>query len=131
MFPFYNQFQFPFFQFNRRRIDTISGIPVLRTTGVVATATEVRYDVNPCLFNRLPNEGFFVLDIRQASPTASAALPIGLEEEGNQPQSLLLNALSQQVQAGDLQNGIKYLIYYNKRSNIYQLTNSYPANIAG
>lgn len=38
---------FPFFfGRRRRRLNTISGIPVLRTTGVVTTSTEVRYDVN-------------------------------------------------------------------------------------
>ena len=52
MYPFYNvQPLFPFwgpflFGRRRRRLNTISGIPVLKTTGVVATSTEVRYDVN-------------------------------------------------------------------------------------
>lgn len=78
MFPFYNtQTSFPpfwgagfpfFFGRRRRRLNTISGIPVLRTTGVVTTSTEVRYDVNYADYRSLPNEGLFFLDVRQASP---------------------------------------------------------------
>lgn len=116
----------------RRRLNTISGIPVLRTTGVVATSTEVRYDVNYADYRSLPNEGLFFLDVRQASPTASASLPVGLSdsESDNTTQSLLRNALQEDVQAGDLQVNFRYLIYYNKCNNTYQLVNAYPANIA-
>lgn len=45
-------------------------------------------------------------------------------------QSLLRNALQEDVQAGDLQVNFRYLIYYNKCNNTYQLVNAYPANIA-
>lgn len=142
MFPFYNtQTSFPpfwgagfpfFFGRRRRRLNTISGIPVLRTTGVVTTSTEVRYDVNYADYRSLPNEGLFFLDVRQASPTASASLPVGLSdsESDNTTQSLLRNALQEDVQAGDLQVNFRYLIYYNKCNNTYQLVNAYPANIA-
>lgn len=141
MFPFYNTQQtlFPFGPFNpfffgrrRRRLNTISGIPVLRTTGVAATTTEVRYDVNHQEFLSLPNEGLFFLDVRQASATADAALPVGLSDENtenNATQSMLRNALQEEVQAGDLQLNFRYLIYYNKCNNTYQLVNAYPANI--
>ena len=142
MFPFYNtQTSFPpfwgagfpfFFGRRRRRLNTISGIPVLRTTGVVTTSTEVRYDVNYADYRSLPNEGLCFLDVRQASPTASASLPVGLSdsESDNTTQSLLRNALQEDVQAGDLQVNFRYLIYYNKCNNTYQLVNAYPANIA-
>ena len=40
------------------------------------------------------------------------------------------NALQEDVQAGDLQVNFRYLIYYNKCNNTYQLVNAYPANIA-
>lgn len=56
MFPFYNtQTSFPpfwgagfpfFFGRRRRRLNTISGIPVLRTTGVVTTSTDKQEIVN-------------------------------------------------------------------------------------
>lgn len=68
MFPFYNTQQtlFPFGPFNpfffgrrRRRLNTISGIPVLRTTGVSATTTEVRYDVNHQEFLSYPKKDCF------------------------------------------------------------------------
>lgn len=73
-----------------------------------------------------------ILDVRQASPTASASLPVGLSdsESDNTTQSLLRNALQEDVQAGDLQVNFRYLIYYNKCNNTYQLVNAYPANIA-
>lgn len=48
----------------------------------------------------------------------------------NTTQSLLRNALQEDVQAGDLQVNFRYLIYYNKCNNTYQLVNAYPANIA-
>lgn len=32
-------------------------------------------------------------------------------------------------EAGDLQLNFRYLIYYNKCNNVYQLVNAYPANI--
>lgn len=52
------------------------------------------------------------------------------EESDNTTQSLLRNALQEDVQAGDLQVNFRYLIYYNKCNNTYQLVNAYPANIA-
>lgn len=139
---FYNTQQtlFPFGPFNpfffgrrRRRLNTISGIPVLKTTGIAATTTEVRYDVNHQEFLSLPNEGLFFLDVRQASATADASLPVGLSDdnaENNTTQSMLRNALQEEVQAGDLQLNFRYLIYYNKCNNTYQLVNAYPTNIA-
>ena len=39
-------------------------------------------------------------------------------------------ALQEEVQAGDLQLNFRYLIYYNKCNNTYQLVNAYPTNIA-
>lgn len=114
-------------------LNTISGIPVLRTTGVSATTTEVRYDVNHQEFLSLPKEGLFFLDVRQASATADASLPVGLSDdnaENNTTQSMLRNALQEEVQAGDLQLNFRYLIYYNKCNNTYQLVNAYPTNIA-
>lgn len=73
MYPFYNTnqrlFPFPFFPFpgtgfnRRRRLNRISGIPVLKTTGVTASTTEVRYDVNEEEWRALPNEGLFFLDV--------------------------------------------------------------------
>lgn len=44
-------------------------------------------------------------------------------------QSMLRNALQEDVQAGNLQLNFRYLIYYNKCNNVYQLVNAYPANI--
>lgn len=118
-------------QWRRRRLNTISGIPVLKTTGVVATSTEVRYDVNYQEYRSLPNEGLFFLDVRQSSAEASASLPVGLSDGNseNNNQSMLRNALQEDVQAGDLQLNFRYLIYYNKCNNVYQLVNAYPANI--
>ena len=111
MYPFYNTnqrlFPFPFFPFpgtgfnRRRRLNRISGIPVLKTTGVTA------------------------------STTASADLPVTLKAEESTPDgtSMLRNALAEDVQAGDLKMTIRYMIYYNKCTKTYQLVNSYLANI--
>lgn len=92
-----------------------------------------KYDVNHQEFLSLPKEGLFFLDVRQASATADASLPVGLSDdnaENNTTQSMLRNALQEEVQAGDLQLNFRYLIYYNKCNNTYQLVNAYPTNIA-
>lgn len=131
MYPFYAITPFnPYFG-RRRRLRTITGIPVLKTTGVTATTTQVRYDVNHCEYNALPKEGLFFLDVKQVNPTGSNALPVALSEDSNEavPTSMLRNALSANVQAGDLKQNIRYLIYYNKCNSVYQLVNAYPATI--
>lgn len=117
--------------FRRNRLHTLTGIPVLKTTGVTASTTQVRYDVKHCEYKMLPNEGLFFLDVKQVNPVGSNALPVALSEDGNEaiPTSMLRNALAANVQAGDLKQGIRYLIYYNKCNKVYQLVNAYPANI--
>lgn len=91
----------------------------------------LRYDVNYQEYRSLPNEGLFFLDVRQSSAEASASLPVGLSDGNseNNNQSMLRNALQEDVQAGNLQLNFRYLIYYNKCNNVYQLVNAYPANI--
>ena len=102
------------------------------------TALASQYGINlGSRFNRyeeyrsLPNEGLFFLDVRQSSAEASASLPVGLSDGNseNNNQSMLRNALQEDVQAGNLQLNFRYLIYYNKCNNVYQLVNAYPANI--
>lgn len=86
MYPFYNvQPLFPFwgpflFGRRRRRLNTISGIPVLKTTGVVATSTEVRYDVNY-------NEG----SVTQVSSIYDEPLPPGQFPMPNQPRKKVVD----------------------------------------
>lgn len=126
MYPFY--FPYPFGpRFNRLR--KISGIPVLRTTGVTASTTEVRYDVKPCEYKQLPNEGLFFLDVRQIAPAGSDTLPVAIESDEIVPDntSMLLNAQSDAVVASDLVLNVRYLIYYNKCTKTYQLVNAYTA----
>lgn len=98
---------------------------------VYSTSRARDYDVNYQEYRSLPNEGLFFLDIRQSSAEASAALPVGLSDGNseNNNQSMLRNALQEDVQAGNLQLNFRYLIYYNKCNNVYQLVNAYPANI--
>lgn len=134
--PFFNNQLFPFgFNFprfynnrSRRRINTLMGIPVLRTTGVSASSTAVSYTVNEDEFFSLPSEGIFFLDVRQSSPTGSSALPVALYDgEEVSTESLLKSGLQQNVPASDLIINGRYLIYYNRCTNNYQLINSYPA----
>lgn len=133
MYPFYNvQPLFPFwgpflFGRRRRRLNTISGIPVLKTTGVVATSTEVRYDVNYQEYRSLPNEGLFFLDVRQSSAEASASLPVGLSDGNseNNNQSMLRNALQEDVQAGDLQLNLGDKVYIIEVVGTFKKTTEY------
>ena len=137
--PFFNNQLFPFgFNFprfynnrSRRRLNTLMGIPVLRTTGVSASSTTVSYTVNEDEFFSLPKEGIFFLDVRQSSPTGSSTLPVALYDgEEVSTESLLKNGLQQNVPASDLIINGRYLIYYNRCTNNYQLINSYPATIS-
>ena len=137
--PFFNNQLFPFgFNFprfynnrSRRRLNTLMGIPVLRTTGVSASSTAVSYTVNEDEFFSLPKEGIFFLDVRQSSPTGSSALPIALNDgEDVSTESLLKSGLQQNVPASDLIINGRYLIYYNRCTNNYQLINSYPATVS-
>ena len=137
--PFFNNQLFPFgFNFprfynnrSRRRINTLMGIPVLRTTGVSASSTAVSYTVNEDEFFSLPKEGIFFLDVRQSSPTGSSALPVALNDgEEVSTESLLKSGLQQNVPASDLIINGRYLIYYNRCTNNYQLINSYPATVS-
>ena len=137
--PFFNNQLFPFgFNFprfynnrSRRRLNTLMGIPVLRTTGVSASRTTVSYTVNEDEFFSLPKEGIFFLDVRQSSPTGSSALPVALNDgEEVSTESLLKSGLQQNVPASDLIINGRYLIYYNRCTNNYQLINSYPATIS-
>ena len=131
--PFFNVFT-PFNIFGnnfrpRRRINTLMGIPILRTTGVSASSTTVSYTVNENEFFSLPREGIFFLDVRQSAPSGSSTLPVALDdgEESVSNPSLLKSALQQDVLSSDLVLNGRYLIYYNRCTNNYQLINSYPA----
>ena len=131
LFPF--GFNFPRFYNNRSRcrLHTLMGIPVLRTAGVSASSTTVSYTVNEDECFSLPKEGIFFLDVRQSSPTGSSALPVALNDgEEVSTESLLKSGLQQNVPASDLIINGRYLIYYNRCTNNYQLINSYPATIS-
>ena len=131
LFPF--GFNFPRFYNNRSRcrLHTLMGIPVLRTTGVSASSTTVSYTVNEDEFFSLPKEGIFFLDVRQSFPTGSSALPVALNDgEEVSTESLLKSGLQQNVPASDLIINGRYLIYYNRCTNNYQLINSYPATVS-
>ena len=131
LFPF--GFNFPRFYNNRSRcrLHTLMGIPVLRTTGVSASSTTVSYTVNEDEFFSLPKEGIFFLDVRQSSPTGSSALPVALNDgEEVSTEKKKKSGLQQNVPASDLIINGRYLIYYNRCTNNYQLINSYPATIS-
>lgn len=134
MYPFYPAPQYAYPYMFGPRLNTLTGIPVLKTTGVSASTTEVRYDVKPCEYRMLPNEGLFFLDVRQSVPVGSEALPVALESDEVVPDgtSMLLNAQADDVLAQDLVVTVKYLIYYNKCTKSYQLVNAYtaPATVA-
>lgn len=124
---------FPFMNFNRKQMKTFMGIPVVHTIAVTASTTEVRYSLSPCEYRQLPKEGLFILEVRQAAPTGSAALPVALQSNEIVPDntSMLVNALNINVLAADLVLNGRYLVYYNKCTKTYQLVNAYtPAPAA-
>lgn len=128
MFPFNPFFPLLGFMFPyRRRLNTLMGIPVLKTTGVSSSTTSVNYTVNEYEYRALPREGVFFLEVRQSSPTVSADLPIAVYENGETTSSsvMLKNGQQENVPASDLVQYGRYLIYYNKNTNSFQLVNSY------
>ena len=59
------------------RID-VGGIYKLSTNAVALTDTTVDYGINPCLFNRLPNECIVLLRVHADVPEGGATLPAAL-----------------------------------------------------
>lgn len=59
------------------RID-IGGIFKLATNAVTLSADSVDYGINPCLYNRLPNESLVLLTIHADAPAGGESQPVNV-----------------------------------------------------
>lgn len=130
--PYYNFYNPRLFTFGRfgfpcgRRYKTIMGIPIFKTIGVTSTRETVSYQIDKIGFCSLPKEGIFFLDVKQEVPCGTGELPITFNTEDSTEDALLKNAKQESVPAKDLAVNTRYLIYYNRCENVYQLVNAYP-----
>ena len=117
------------------RLRTVSIFPVnsLYVT-VDTTATTVTYGICPKIWKALPCEGFILLNITNTVPTtATDAYLVNIDTclTLNQVNSAtastsakaLLNGSGEQTTNAEITVGNRYLVYYNKNSGVFQVTN--------
>lgn len=64
------------------RVD-VGGIYKLSTNAVTVTDTTVDYGINPCTYNRLPNESLVLLKIHEDAPASGSTLPVTIVVPNN------------------------------------------------
>lgn len=117
------------------RLRTVSIFPVnsLYVT-VDTTATTVTYGICSKIWKALPCEGFILLNITNTVPaTATDAYLVNIDTclTLNQVNSAtastsakaLLNGSGEQTTNAEITVGNRYLVYYNKNSGVFQVTN--------
>lgn len=117
------------------RLRTVSIFPVnsLYVT-VDTTATTVTYGICPKIWKALPCEGFILLNITNTVPaTATAAYLVNIDTcltlsqvnsaTASTSAKALLNGSGEQTTNAEITVGNRYLIYYNKNSGVFQVTN--------
>jgi hypothetical protein len=133
MYPFYPNFGYR--QVRVPRLD-YAGIPVLRTVSVTTDTTnsEVIYNVNPCQFRSLPNEGIILLNIQHVPATGSETFPVSIATRPSGSTTTttsttssskipLINGSGEQMVSNEISQGNRYFIYYNKCEGIFQTVN--------
>ena len=134
MYPYY----FNPFGYNPRsrvrRLDN-AGIPAMRTVAVTTNTDtpEVTYNISPCQFMMLPNEGVILLNINHVPATGSEAYPVTIattplnsSSNGSSVSSSkvpLINGSGDQMVSSEISQGNRYFIYYNKCNGIFQTVN--------
>ena len=117
------------------RLRTVSIFPVnsLYVT-VDTTATTVTYGICPKIWKALPCEGFILLNITNTVPaTATAAYLVNIDTcltlsqvnsaTTSTSAKALLNGSGEQTTNAEITVGNRYLVYYNKNSGVFQVTN--------
>lgn len=117
------------------RLRTVSIFPVnsLYVT-VDTTATTVTYGICPKIWKALPCEGFILLNITNTVPaTATDAYLVNIDTcltlsqinsaTTSTSAKALLNGSGEQTTNAEITVGNRYLVYYNKNSGVFQVTN--------
>lgn len=117
------------------RLRTVSIFPINTLYVTVDTeATTVTYGICPKIWKALPCEGFILLNIANTVPaTATDAFLVNIDTclTLNQVNSTttstngraLLNGSGDQITNEEITAGNRYLIYYNKNTGVFQVTN--------
>lgn len=125
----------PFFNpYRVRRIDQ-GGIPTLDTifSNVDTTNNTVTYGICPFQWRQLPCRGLILLNINHTATGAtegslvSVATSVSSSQVSSNPTSVntnsgkaLLNGSGDQMPTEEISTGNKYLIYYDKRTGVFQ-----------
>lgn len=133
MYPFYPNFGYR--QVRVPRLD-YAGIPAMRTVAVTTDTTnsEVIYNVNPCQFRSLPNEGIILLNIQHVPAAGSEAFPVSIATRPSGSTTTttsttssskipLINGSGDQMVSNEVTQGNRYFIYYNKCQGVFQTVN--------
>lgn len=135
----------PFFNpYHVRRIDQ-GGIPTLDTifSNVDTTNNTVTYGICPFQWRQLPCRGLILLNINHTATGAtegslvSVATSVSSSQVSSNPTSVntnsgkaLLNGSGDQMPTEEISTGNKYLIYYDKRTGVFQTVNHIVAPAA-
>lgn len=127
-----------------RRIDQ-GGIPTLDTifSNVDTTNNTVTYGICPFQWRQLPCRGLILLNINHTATGAtegslvSVATSVSSSQVSSNPTSVntnsgkaLLNGSGDQMPTEEISTGNKYLIYYDKRTGVFQTINHIVAQAA-
>lgn len=134
----------PFFNpYRVRRIDQ-GGIPTLDTifSNVDTTNNTVTYGICPFQWRQLPCRGLILLNINHTATGAtegslvSVATSVSSSQASSNPTSVntnsgkaLLNGSGDQMPTEEISTGNKYLIYYDKRTGVFQTINHIEAQV--
>ena len=117
------------------RLRTVSIFPVNTLYVTVDTeATSVTYGICPKIWKLLPCEGFILLNIVNTVPaTATDAFLVNIDtcltlSQVNSTTTstngrALLNGSGDQITNAEIIAGNRYLVYYNKNTGVFQVTN--------
>lgn len=117
------------------RLRTVSIFPVNTLYVTVDTdATSVAYGICPKIWKALPCEGFILLNIANTVPTtATDAFLVNIDTHLTLSQvnavatstngRALLNGSGDQITNADIIAGNRYLVYFNKNTGVFQVTN--------
>lgn len=125
------------------RLRTVSIFPVNTLYVTVDTeATSVTYGICPKIWKALPCEGFILLNVVNTVPaTATDAFLVNIDtcltlSQVNSATTstngrALLNGSGDQITNADIIAGNRYLVYFNKNTGVFQVTNHIVAAAAG
>lgn len=125
------------------RLRTVSIFPVNTLYVTVDTeATSVTYGICPKIWKALPCEGFILLNIVNTAPaTATDAFLVNIDtcltlSQVNSSTTstngrALLNGSGDQITNAEITAGNRYLVYFNKNTGVFQVTNHIVTATAG